>query len=110
MHKIIVPENLKTGNRNVSLVYDCLSPDEAKKFIDAFYNDDELCRAMDYCDSVNMTFDSRDDGSRISRTVCIFIDGFVVSGTDEYAENLLESERHDMDFICGRIKYLTGID
>ncbi len=97
-------------HRYVSLTYDCLSPEEAKKFIDAFYTNDELCMAMDHCEDVHMTFDSLDNGSRIVRTVCIFIDGFEVCGSDEYAESLLEAEKRDLEFIRSGIKALTGIE
>lgn len=100
----------ENGNRQPSLVYDCLTPEEAKKFIDAFYTYDELCRAMDYCEDIHMSFDSLDNGSGIVRTVCIFINGFEVSGTDEYAENLLEEEKHNLEFIRAGIKAFTGIE
>lgn len=98
------------GNRQPSLVYDCLTPEEAKKFIDAFCTNDELCMVMDHCEDVRMTFDSLDNGSRIVRTVCIFIDGFEVLGSDEYAESLLESEIRDLEFIRAGVKALTGIE
>ena len=97
--------------RRITLAYDCLSPEEAEKIIDALSTDDELCRELDYCEDVNITFDSIDHGDgNLVRTICMFVDGVSVTGSDEYTERMVEEAKHGLDFIRGRIKHLTGID
>ena len=110
MAQVIISERGTVGNRQMPLVYDSLTVDEAKKLIDIFDTDDTIRYFLDCLDSVYMTFDSIDHGDgKVSKTICFFAEGNMVIGSDEWADDELHDDRRMMEMIASIIEGSYGI-
>lgn len=100
------------AKNQMTLCYDGLYPDEAKKLIDCF-DDDELCELLEYCD-VDMSFAPYRINNHISRDLVLFIkmdeyEGDTKNPKQEDIDEAMEADRQHLEKVAKRIYELSGI-